>query len=950
MKGKRLLILGAAFALGLSACANSATMVRKAPQKLGTDTTKYSLINDVSDLEAGKSYIITNNENSGAVKAMSVVDNANNRKGTDGTVSDGKITRGSGILSLTLGGSTGAWTFATENYEGTAGYLNATNTTGSNYLKVVAGDDAYNKFTISFSNNNAVITCTGKSSHNLLRYNSSANNGNLFACYTSGQSAICLWKEVESSSPTISLNKASLGLEVGDDFELVASLSGGASGSITWKSSNPSSVSVSSSGLVHAYAVGSATITAFIDANNNGLVDGNELSASCEVVVEAATNFGSEENPLNVTEAIAVIDKYKPSRTKKPLFINGTISEASYSTQYSNYTVWLQSDDGEEAKAFELYALVIDANEFGDFSENASALVGYKITATGYGEFHTNNSAYELTYVTVDNVRVDPTALSLVAPEFIILNPTELTLEVGEEQQLFATIPDGATNVVWASDDESVAEVDQQGNVSAIATGSASISVSADGLNPVSCEITVEPATNFGSEEHPLNIADAITAINRYPELTKKIMFVKGKISSASYDTTHKNYTVWLQSDDGSVAQAFELYALVIDADEFGNFSEDPSELAGYEITATGYGKHYTGNNKSIYELFNASINGNIVYPTTIALKAPSLTPNQQISKLNSRSALSYSYVKNTSYTSTITDVLNRGVTGVTGTSYTVWSGKTVNSDAVYAGQSAGGNSSIQLRATSPSGVITTTSGGIAKSITVSWNSNTANGRVLDVYGSNSAYEGSADLYDDAKAGTLLGTIVYGTSTSLVIDGEYTYIGLKSASGAMYLTNVSIEWTVESDVPTVDYDYSNVAIRFGGFLSKALWDDLDTASDIQGYGVKLSTTDGVDEDFYTALSETKLNPALASASQKAQQKVENAEDPYYVWNLYVTIGDAELKREFSAAAYIKLGNDEIVYFKTVTFSAKTLAGSLIENGVYASDAFDGSLANLANLQ
>ena len=37
MKGKRLLILGAAFALGLSACANSATMVRKTPLKAAGD-------------------------------------------------------------------------------------------------------------------------------------------------------------------------------------------------------------------------------------------------------------------------------------------------------------------------------------------------------------------------------------------------------------------------------------------------------------------------------------------------------------------------------------------------------------------------------------------------------------------------------------------------------------------------------------------------------------------------------------------------------------------------------------------------------------------------------------------------------------------------------------------------------------------------------------------------
>lgn len=140
-----------------------------------------------------------------------------------------------------------------------------------------------------------------------------------------------------------------------------------------------------------------------------------------------------------------------------------------------------------------------------------------------------------------------------------------------------------------------------------------------------------------------------------------------------------------------------------------------------------------------------------------------------------------------------VTDVLTRATTGVEGSSYTGWSGKTVTSDAVYAGQSAGGNNAIQMRATSPSGIITTTSGGKVKKVSVEWNSNTTSGRTLDVYGSNAPYTTAADLYGDNK-GTKLGSIVYGTSTELSITGDYTYIGLRSNSGAMYLDNISITW------------------------------------------------------------------------------------------------------------------------------------------------------------
>ena len=152
----------------------------------------------------------------------------------------------------------------------------------------------------------------------------------------------------------------------------------------------------------------------------------------------------------------------------------------------------------------------------------------------------------------------------------------------------------------------------------------------------------------------------------------------------------------------------------------------------------------------------------------------------------------------------TVTDVLNRSWTGITSGSYSDFSNKAApTSDAVYAGNCAGGNNSIQLRSNnSNSGIVTTTSGGKVKSITVSWSSSTVNGRTLNVYGKNSAYSAATDLYGD-NSGTLLGTIVNGTSTSLTITGDYEYIGFRSASGAMYLLEVSIVWETSGGGTTV---------------------------------------------------------------------------------------------------------------------------------------------------
>lgn len=164
---------------------------------------------------------------------------------------------------------------------------------------------------------------------------------------------------------------------------------------------------------------------------------------------------------------------------------------------------------------------------------------------------------------------------------------------------------------------------------------------------------------------------------------------------------------------------------------------------------------------------------------------------------------------------STVTDVLNRAFTGVTGTSYSSWSGKKATSDAVYAGQSAGGNESIQLRTTnSNSGIVTTTSGGKVKKVTVIWNSNTSSGRTLDIYGKNTAYSSAADLYKTNSQGTKLGSIKYGSSTELVITGDYEYIGLRSNSGAMYLTEIKIEWeAASSNAPVLTSDVKTLSFK-----------------------------------------------------------------------------------------------------------------------------------------
>ena len=90
-------------------------------------------------------------------------------------------------------------------------------------------------------------------------------------------------------------------------------------------------------------------------------------------------------------------------------------------------------------------------------------------------------------------------ALTVKKPVFAVtgvsLNKTTLALEIGDTETLTATVsPDNATNkaVSWASDNTDVATVSATGEVTALAAGTATITVTTDDGNfSTSCELSV---------------------------------------------------------------------------------------------------------------------------------------------------------------------------------------------------------------------------------------------------------------------------------------------------------------------------------------------------------------------------------------------------------------------------------------------------------------------------
>ena len=544
-------------------------------------------------------------------------------------------------------------------------------------------------------------------------------------------------------------------------------------------------------------------------------------------------------------------------------------------------------------------------------------------------------------------VHIDPTGITL--------NKSTASVEVGKTTQLNATLqPSGATGTItWTSSNNSVASVNNNGRVTGVAEGTATITATC-GSYHASCTVTVTAPVpvNYGTLQNPISVIEAKALIDEASPTTEK-MYVKGIVTSATYNTQYNNFDdVYLT--DGTNDNALSVFRCILGEGVNTSYITNASALVGKEIIACGYG--YLHNNTK-YELAKQ----NNYTPTILSVRDPGQekTPQELIEEKTTGATLAYHYNNETNGDTAVTDTFTYSSVGVSG-SYTDWSNKTFTSDIVYAGQTAGGDgqsgNAVQIRSKNNNSgiVVTSNSSGLkATSITLTWNSATASGRALNVYGSDSAYADATDLYFSSSQGTLIGTIVKGTSTSLTITGEYEFIGIRSDNGAIYLDSLDIRWGGSA----ATYEYSNVSIRFGGVVEQDLWSDLDNEQSIEGFGVMITTDDVVDEnakikDSYQSAIPDEENPNVAEHIVDYFIPVEDlntimgVDGDNYFWNLRYSIID--FKQEYVAVAYIKTTSG-YVFMKQSRFSVKALAQYYINVLNYNASTAGGSLSNLANL-
>ena len=171
----------------------------------------FALVTNVNQLSSGDEIIIAN---TGGTKAMSTTQNGNNRGAVDVSVSSNKITSVTGLQVIILGTATKSNTTYWTLQAGSGNYLYAASSS-SNYLrtKTTLADEC--KWSISLNGSNeATITSQGTFTRNIIK-----NNGSLFSCYSSGQTAVKIYKKITLSSIAVKTAPTKVSYTEGENFD-----------------------------------------------------------------------------------------------------------------------------------------------------------------------------------------------------------------------------------------------------------------------------------------------------------------------------------------------------------------------------------------------------------------------------------------------------------------------------------------------------------------------------------------------------------------------------------------------------------------------------------------------------------------------------------------------------------------------------------------------------------
>lgn len=253
----------------------------------------------------------------------------------------------------------------------------------------------------------------------------------------------------------ITLNQTSLTLNVDESYKLVATINPADATSqlVTWSSDNESVATVGDDGRVYAIAPGIATISAECGGQK----------AICLVTVKSpnlsSINLDKREIEIDITDGnVSLNATYSPDNAEVPKL------------------QWISSNED-----------VVKVESIGNLQAKVIPVSAGIATITVY--VASNPAINDVCKVSVTDK--NPPIIPVTG---IVLKPASLTLTPNDRYLLIATItPEDASmkKIEWTSDNENVATVDDNGQVYAVAAGTAIITAKCGDVKAI-CEVTVK--------------------------------------------------------------------------------------------------------------------------------------------------------------------------------------------------------------------------------------------------------------------------------------------------------------------------------------------------------------------------------------------------------------------------------------------------------------------------
>ena len=311
---------------------------------------------------------------------------------------------------------------------------------------------------------------------------------------------------------SVTMNKNTVSLVEGgtETLTVVVSPTDATNKQVTWHSSATDIVTVDANGKITAVKAGVATITATTE-------DGIK-KAVCTITVTAAivavTGVSLNKNSLSL-----------PVGSKETLIATVAPTDAT------NQDVSWSSGNASIAS--------VDAT--------SGEVTAVSVGTTG------------ITVTTADGSKTGTCMVTVTAIEvsLVSLNKTKLKLRIGNKEMLVPTvIPNNATNqtLTWASDNVTVATVNTSGEVTAVSSGSASVTATSNNGIKATCNVSVVVnIETVNLSAGTFNMGSPASEPNRLANETQHIVILSKGFNMGKYEVTNAQYAAFLNANNVGV-------------------------------------------------------------------------------------------------------------------------------------------------------------------------------------------------------------------------------------------------------------------------------------------------------------------------------------------------------------------------------------------------------------